>query len=125
MKAAVSASQPVNQSNFFSKTADRIFMKFHTKFWFLKDKKLIPTRKNYFGKKPEIFLRVGFFGVSKKFVHWCAIFGFTWCTVVVYMIPQKPHVLGKSLSKVIYENARGQSDCNNSKVLISQKPLEV
>ena len=31
----------------------------------------------------------------------CAIFGFTWSTIVVFMILQKPHVLGKSFSSYI------------------------
>ena len=52
MKAPLSASQSVNQNHFFSKTADRIFMKFHTNFWFLKDKKVIqPGKILIFGKK--------------------------------------------------------------------------
>ena len=67
MKAPLSVSQSVNQNQFFSKTADRIFTKFHTNFWFLKDKKVIPPRKNHFGKKSEISLKVGLFGVGKKF----------------------------------------------------------
>ena len=69
MKAPLSASQSVNQNHFFSKTADRIFMKFHTNFWFLKDKKVIQAGKNLFwGKKPQISLKVGLLGVGKKFV---------------------------------------------------------
>ena len=44
-------------------------MKFHTNFWFLKDKKVIQARKNIFGgKKPQISLKVGLLGVGKKFV---------------------------------------------------------
>ena len=44
-------------------------MKFHTNFWFLKDKKVIQPEKNFiFGKKPEISLRVWLFGVGKKMV---------------------------------------------------------
>ena len=69
MKAPLSASQSVNQNQFFSKTADRIFTKFHTNFWFLKDKKVIPPRKNHFGKKSEISLKVGLFEAGKKFVQ--------------------------------------------------------
>ena len=65
----LSASQSVNQNHFFSKTANIIFTKFHTDFWFLKDKKVIPPRKNPFGKKSEISLKVAF--------HLCANFGFT------------------------------------------------
>ena len=69
MKAPLSASQSVNQNHFFSKTADRIFMKFHTNFWFLNDKKVMQPGKNLiFGKKPETSLKVGLFGVAKKFV---------------------------------------------------------
>ena len=52
MKAPLSANQSVNQNHFFSKTADRIFMKSHTNFWFLNDKKLIqPEKKPYFWEK--------------------------------------------------------------------------
>ena len=69
MKAPLSASQSVNQNHFFSKTANIIFTKFHPDFWFLKDKKVIPPRKNHFGKKSEISLKVAF--------HLCANFGFT------------------------------------------------
>ena len=55
MKAQLSASKSVCQNNFFSRTADTIFMKFHINFWFLKDKKVIQPGKNLiFGKKPEI-----------------------------------------------------------------------
>ena len=45
MKATLSASQSLNQNHFFSKTADRNFMKFHINFWFLKDKKVIQPGK--------------------------------------------------------------------------------
>ena len=107
MKAPLSISQSVNQNHFFSKTADRIFIKFHTNFWNVKEKKVIQPGKNLiFGKKAEISLKVGFFGVGKKFV-----LGFTF-TIFVFMISQKPHVLRKSLSQVIYENSLGQSDCH-------------
>ena len=69
MKAPLSISQSVNQNHFFSKTADRIFIKFHTNFWDVKYKKVIQPGKNLtFGKKAEISLKVGFFGVGKKFV---------------------------------------------------------
>ena len=48
---------------------DRIFMKFHTNVWFLKDKKVIPLSKNLiFEKKSVISLKVGLTGVNKKFV---------------------------------------------------------
>ena len=44
-------------------------MKFHTNFWFLKDKKLIqPEKILIFEKKPEISLKVWLFGVGKKSV---------------------------------------------------------
>ena len=44
-------------------------MKFHTNFWFLKNKKVIQQGKILIlGKKPEISLRVWLFGVGKKFV---------------------------------------------------------
>ena len=68
MNAPLSASQSVNQNHFFSKTTDRIFIKFHTNFWFLKDKKVTPPRKNHFGKKSGISLKVGLFGVGKNFI---------------------------------------------------------
>ena len=56
MKAPQSASQSVNQNHFFSKTAERNFIKFYTNAWFLKDKKLIQPGKNLiFRKRPEIF----------------------------------------------------------------------
>ena len=65
MKAPLPANQSVNQNHFFSKTADRIFMKFHTNFWFLNDKKLIQPGKSYFEENTEISLKVGLFGVPK------------------------------------------------------------
>ena len=69
MKAPLSASQSVNQNHLFSKTADRTFIKFHTNFWILKDKKVMqPGKSLIFGKKPETSLEVGLFGVGKKFV---------------------------------------------------------
>ena len=37
---------------------------------------------------------------------WCTIFGFTWSTIVVFMILQKPHVLGKSFSSYIQKCSR-------------------
>ena len=76
MKAPLSISQSVNQNHFFSKTADRIFIKFHTNFWNVKEKKVIQPGKNLiFGKKAEISLKVGFFGVGKKFVQFMCCFG--------------------------------------------------
>ena len=67
MKAPLSASQSVNQNHFFQKTTDRIFMKFHTNFWFLKDKKVMqPGKILIFWKKPEISLKVWLFGCGKK-----------------------------------------------------------
>ena len=42
-------------------------MKFHTNFWFLKDKKVMqPGKILIFEKKPEISLRVWLFEVGKK-----------------------------------------------------------
>ena len=53
-------------------------MKFHTHFWFLKDKKVIQPGKNLiFEKKPEISLKVGLLELAKGLFHWCAIFSFT------------------------------------------------
>ena len=57
-KAPLPASQSVNRNHFFSKIADRIFIKFHTNFWFLMNKKVVPPRKNHFGKKSEISKKV-------------------------------------------------------------------
>ena len=69
MKAPLSASQSVNQNQFSPQKTDRTFMKFHTNFCFVKDKKVIqPGKYLIFGKKPEISLKVGLFGVGKKFV---------------------------------------------------------
>ena len=66
MKAPQSASQSVNQNHFFSKTAEKNFMKFYTNVWFLKDKKLIQPGKNLiFRKRPEIFLKVGLLELAK------------------------------------------------------------
>ena len=68
MKAPLSASQSVNQNPFFSKTADSIFMKFHTNFWFLQDKEVIQPGKNLiFGQKPEISLKGRLLELAKKF----------------------------------------------------------
>ena len=70
MKAPLSASQSVDQNHFFSKTADRIFMKFHANFWFLKNKKVIQPGKNLIlGKKSEIFLKVGLLESVKDLFH--------------------------------------------------------
>ena len=53
-------------------------MKIHTNFWFLKDKKVIQPGKNIIlGKKPKISLKVGLFGVVKKFFRLMCYFGFT------------------------------------------------
>ena len=44
-------------------------MKFHANFCFVMDKKVIqPGKYLIFGEKPEISLKVGLFGVGKKFV---------------------------------------------------------
>ena len=106
----LSASQSVNQNHFFSKTTDWI-MEFHTTFWFLKDKKVIDPGKNLiFGKKPEISLKVRLLELAKDLFHCCAIFWFTWCNTVVFLILQKLHVLRKSLSQLIYKNALNESE---------------
>ena len=69
MKAPLSASQSLNRNHFLSKTGDRIFVKFRTNFWFLKDKKVIkPGKTLIFRKKSEIFLKAGLFGIDKKMV---------------------------------------------------------
>ena len=127
MKGLLSFSQSVNQSvsqnHFFSKTAHRMFMKFHINFSFLKDKnvkKKYSQEKNFWEKARNIF-KNRLFGVGEKLFHWCAIFGFTWCTIVVVMILQKLHVLEKSLSQVINESVLGQSDCKIFQILISQR----
>ena len=62
MKAPHSASQSISQNYFFSKTP-RILMKFYRTFLCLKDKKVtLPGESFILGKKPEMFLKVGFFG---------------------------------------------------------------
>ena len=61
----------------------------------------------FLAKKPEISLKAGFLDSAKKLFHWCAIFGFAWCTVVAFMILQKVHVLEKPFSQVINENPLG------------------
>ena len=59
MKAPLSGSESVNQNQFYSKTSNRIFMKFYANFWFLKDRKVMQPGKNLiFGKKPETSLKV-------------------------------------------------------------------
>ena len=67
---STTVSQSVSQlikTTFFSKTADMIFMKFHIKFWFLQDKKVIQPGKNLIlGKKPEISLKAGLFWSCQK-----------------------------------------------------------
>ena len=75
MKGLLSFSQSVNQSvsqnHFFSKTADRIFMKFHINFSFLKDKNVKKkySQEKSFWEKPEIFLKAGFLESGKKLFH--------------------------------------------------------
>ena len=99
MKAQLSASKSVCQNNFFSRTADTIFMKFHINFWFLKDKKVIQPGKNLiFRKKPKISLKLGHFSIGKKIVPLMRYFWINLCIIVAFMILQKPHVLEKSLS---------------------------
>ena len=82
----------------------QIFGFFRTKKWYSQEKNLI------FGKKPEISLKGRLLELVKKIFHWCDLLWFTWCTILVFMILQKPHVSRKSLSQVIYENALNQSD---------------
>ena len=54
MKPPLSPSQSLNQNHFVSKAADSTYMKFHTNFWFLKDKKVMQQGKYLiFGKKTE------------------------------------------------------------------------
>ena len=80
MKAPLSASQSVNQNHFFSKTPDRRFMKFHTNFWFVKDKKVIQPRKNFiFGKIAWNILKSRTFWVGRKLVS-------LMCYFLVYMM---------------------------------------
>ena len=67
MKAPLSASQSVGPNHFFSKITDMIFLKFHVKLWFLKDKRVRKPEKNLiWGKKPEMLLNVGFFWSWQK-----------------------------------------------------------
>ena len=67
MKAPLSATQLVSQNHFFLITTDKIFMKLHIKLWWLKDKNMtLPGKNLNFGKKAEISLKVGSFGVVKK-----------------------------------------------------------
>ena len=101
MKAPLSASHSDSQNHFFSQTAERIFMKFLIKFWFLLNEKVIQLGKNLiFGKKPEKSLKVGFFGVGKKIILLMLIFelifGFLLFTVA-FMILQKNHMFWKNL----------------------------
>ena len=101
MKAPLSASHSESQNHFFSQTAERIFMKFPIKFWFLLDEKVIQLGKNLIlGKKLKISLKVGFFGVGKKFILLMLIFelifGFL-LFIVAFMILQKKHIFWKNL----------------------------
>ena len=69
MKAPLSASSQLIKTTFSQKAADRI-MKFHTIFWFLKDKKVIqPEKSCIFGKKPEISLKVGLLELAENLFH--------------------------------------------------------
>ena len=92
--------QSVNRSvsnDFFSKMAQKIFMKFGMKLWCLKGKKLtepnffiLKKKKSYFGKKLKNITKIGWFGVYKKFDPlMCTIFDLTWSIVIVFIILQK------------------------------------
>ena len=66
MKARLSVSQSGSQYHFFSKTADRVFMKFHINVWFLKVRQ---SRKNIiFGEKNRNIFKSRLFGFGKKIV---------------------------------------------------------
>ena len=69
MKAPPSVTQSGSQNHFFSKTADRIFIKFLINFWFLEDKKMIQSRKDLvLGQKTRNIFKSRLFGVGKKIV---------------------------------------------------------
>ena len=68
MNSPLSASQSVNQNHFFSKTTDRIFIKFHTNFWFLKDKKSDTPKKKSFWEKVWNILK------SRAFWSWLKLY---------------------------------------------------
>ena len=69
MKAPLSDTQLVSQNHFFLITTDKIFMKLHIKLWLLKDKNMtLPGKNVNFGKKAEISLKVGAFGVVKRII---------------------------------------------------------
>ena len=79
IKATLSASQSVCYNHFFSKTA-RIFVKLYIKFWFLKDKKVTQPGKNLvLGKKPEISIKLGFFGFGYMFIP---LIGYFWVCMI-------------------------------------------
>ena len=78
-KVSLSASQSVNQ-NHFSKTADSVFMKFHTNFWFFKDKKVIqPGKKLFWGERTWHILKSRAKRVGKKIVP-------LMCYFMIYMM---------------------------------------
>ena len=69
MKAPPLVTQSGSQNHFFSKTADRIFIKFLINFWFLEDKKMIQSRKDLvLGQKTRNIFKSRLFGVGKKIV---------------------------------------------------------
>ena len=108
MKAQLLVSLSVSQP----KTSDTIFIKLPLKFSCLKDKKVPQPGKNIIlGKDPEISSKVAFFGVGKKFIPLMCYFWVYMMHHSFFMILQKLHVLEKSLSQVINENALSQSDC--------------
>ena len=67
MKAPLSVSQSANQSHFLSKIADIVFMKCYINVWFLKDKKLMLSRKkSYFWEKVSNILEIRAFWSWQK-----------------------------------------------------------
>ena len=74
MKGLLSFSQSVNQSvsqnHFFSKTAHRMFMKFHINFSFLKDKNVKKkySQEKIFWEKARNIFKNRLFGVGEKIV---------------------------------------------------------
>ena len=82
----------------------QIFGFLMTKNWYSQEKIL------FWGKCWNILKSRAFW--SSKSCSICSIPLSGWsCTIVVFMILQTPHLLGKSLSQVLYENTLNQSDC--------------
>ena len=64
------------------------------------------------GIMPKNTPKMVFFRFYEKFSSLVyVIFGFKWCTIIVFEILQKPHAWEKSGSWVISKNALDQSDC--------------